>query len=667
MAAAETMNRPCLTAGLAVVVGAAGAIPLLAAPPSAEAPAPFRFHVEDLYLETDFSADRSREKSGKQSPSTTTDQFELQPLLGMTSGGSVYHPNLLNYHFTVEFGLNWQTTHQSTRRDTASTELLQRYHGTITLLSGKPYSTSVSADRDESNRSYDFYKTVQVTSDRYSLQTGYSAGPVPVSLGATHYAENELDPVRPTQTTDDTLTGSAQNTHNNGHGNADLNYTYDKFTRIDGSLSSQTGIRQNIRLADREHCGAQDWIQLNSLLNYNQITGTVAPNDSLLFDETLQLQHGPRLSTGYEYGLNYNSAGAADSLDHRGRLSLEHRLYDNLTSTLDLQGDTLTSRSPGNTLNSSTYGAGFSEQYTRHLSTWGNLTLGYNGRYDRQNRQASGASLPVVNESHVLTDGVTTFLSQPFVAVSTIVVTDPTETIRYQEGLDYQLASHGPLTEIRRIASLTSRIPNGGAVLIDYTAALQPSANYDTLANSLNIRLGFWHNHFGVYGRWSSTEYNGAKELVLRTVDTKTVGVDTTWQWFHASAEYETSASNLSPYDSYRLAETAQWQPIATASLNLSLDQSWTTFRDTQLHDVLYGAIFRSQFRLPYNLSWYVESGFHVEHGPNFSQEIESARTGLDWAIGKLTLKLDYQYSTQKQSVDMSERHYFTLRVRRSF
>ena len=614
MATAEAMNRPCLTAGLAVVVSAAGAIPLLAAPPSTEAPAPFRFHVDDLYLETDFSADRSREKSGKQSPLTTTDQLELQPLLGLSSGGSVYHPNLLNYHFTVEFGLNWQTTHQSTRRDTASTELLQRYHGTITLLSGKPYSTSVSADRDESNRSYDFYKTVQVTSDRYSVQTGYAAGPVPFSLGATHYAENELDPVRPTQTTDDTLTGSAQNTHNNGHGNADLNYTYDKFTRIDGSLSSQTGIRQNVSLADREHCGAQDWIQLNSLLNYNQISGTVAPNDSLLFDETLQLQHGPRLSTGYEYGLNYNSAGAADSLDHRGRLSLEHRLYDNLTSTLDLQGDTLTSRSPGTTLNSSTYGAGFSEQYTRHLSTWGNLTLGYNGRYDHQNRQASGQSLPVVNESHVLTDGVTTFLSQPFVEVSTVVVTDPTETIRYQEGLDYQLAGHGPLTEIRRIASLTSRIPNGGTVHINYTATLQPSANYDTLANTLNIRLDFCHNHFGISGRWSSTEYTGAKELVLRTVDTKTVGVDTTWQWFHASAEYETSASNLSPYDSYRLSETAQWQPIATASLNLSLDQSWTTYHDPQLHDVLYGAVFRSQFRLPYNLSWFVESRLPIQY-----------------------------------------------------
>ena len=62
-----------------------------------------------------------------------------------------------------------------------------------------------------------------------------------------------------------------------------------------------------------------------------------------------------------------------------------------------------------------------------------------------------------------------------------------------------------------------------------------------------------------------------------------------------------------------------------------------------------------------------VQGGVHLEHGPGYQQEIESARTGLDWTMGKLTLKLDYQYSTQRQSVDMSERHSFTLRVRRSF
>ena len=436
---------------------------------------------------------------------------------------------------------------------------------------------------------------------------------------------------------------------------------------MDDGFNTQTGVRQYVSLTDRERFGAQDWIQLNSLLNYNLLTGTVAPNASLLFDENLQLQHSPRVSTTYEYGVNNNSAGTADSLGQRGRFSVAHRLYDNLTSVFDLQGDTTTSRSPGSSLNSSSYGVGLSEQYTRHLSSWGNLTLGYNGEYDRQNRQANGQFLLVANESHVLTDGTTKFLNQPFVQTGTVVVTDPTGTIRYQVDLDYQLIAHGPLTEIRRIASLTSHIPNGGTVLVDYTATLQPSASYDTIANAVNFRLDFWNNHLGLFGHWSTIEYPGAQQLVLRTVDTKSIGLDTTWQWAHASAEYETSRSNLSPYDSYRLSESAQWQPCAGANLSLNLDQSWTTFRDTHLNDTLYGATVRSQFRFPNNLCWVVEGGVHVEHGPSYQQEIESVRTGLDWAVGKLTLKLDYQYSTQRYSTDMSERHLFSLRVRRSF
>ncbi len=666
MATTETMNRACLTVYLGLVVVGAGAVNLRAAQPAIEAPAPFRFHVEDLYLETDILAERTTEKTSVKVAKVTTDQFELQPLLGLSTGGSVYHPNLFNYHFNVEFGLNWQSVHQSPGRSTASTELLQRYHSAIGILSAKPYALSLTADRDESQRTYDFYKTVQVDSERFSVQTGYAAGPVPFSVGAAHSEEHEHDPVRPTQTTDDTLSFAAHNTHNADHGNTDLNYTYDKFTSKDGGFSTQSGIRQYVSLTDRERFGVKDWIQLNSLLNYNSLSGTFTPNDSLMFTENLQLQHTPRLNTSYDYGADYNTAGPSDSLGQRGRFSVGHRLYDNLTSALDLHGDTTTTHSPGSTLNSTSYGIGLNEQYTRHLSSWGNLTFGYNGRFDQENRQASGQFLRFI-ESHRLTAGVTTYLNQPFVQVGTVVVTDPTGTIQYREGDDYQLIVQGPLLEIRRIASLTSRITNGGAVLIDYTATLQPSANYDALAQGVNFRLDLWRNRLGLFGRWNKIEYRGAPQLVLRTVDSKSVGVDTTWQWLHASAEYETSDSNLSPYDAYRLTETAQWQPVGYVNLNLNLDQSWTTFRDTNLHNTLYGAVFRSQFRLPYNLFWMVEGGVHLEHGPGYQQEIESARTGLDWTMGKLTLKLDYQYSTQRQSVDMSERHSFTLRVRRSF
>ena len=206
------MNCTRITAWLGGLVIVAGVVPPLTAEPAPEVPAPFRFHVEDIYLETDLTAESDVEKSGNHSLAVRTSQLELQPLLGFGAGGSVYHPNLLNYHFNVEFGLNWQSVRQSPGRSASSTELLQRYHGAIALLGSKPYATSLAADRDESTRSYDFYRTVQVNRERYSVQTGYAAGPVPVSVGATHTEEHELDPVRPTQTTDDTLAVTAQNT-----------------------------------------------------------------------------------------------------------------------------------------------------------------------------------------------------------------------------------------------------------------------------------------------------------------------------------------------------------------------------------------------------------------------------------------------------------------------
>ena len=504
-------------------------------------------------------------------------------------------------------------------------------------------------------------------SEHYALRTGYADGPVPFNIGAMHSEEREIDPVRPTKTTESTLTFSARNVRNETRATTDLAYIYDELNRMDDGFNTQRGIRQSVNFLDTEKFGSGDWIRLNSLVTFNSLTESLAPNDTLLADESLQLEHTPALATSYDYGFTYSSSRQTDCYGNQGRAGVSYQLYDNLRSSFDLHGSTQNCDGPGSTLDTTTYGASLNEQYTRHLSDWGFLSAGYSGSYERNERTASGQTLTVVNEQHVLTDGIPVFLAQPLVQLSTVVVTDPTGTTLYQLGVDYELIARGPLTEIRRIAALTSQIPNGATVRIDYAATLQPSATYDTIANAANIRLDLWRNLFGLFARWSNIDYSGDSTLILRSIDTKTVGVDATWRWFHASAQYEYTDSNLTPVESWRLMQSAQWSPDEFVNLSLNANESWTTYRDTDTHDTTYTITARAQLQLAANLFWITEGGILIQDGPGFTQEIETARTSLDWFIGKLTLKLDYQYSTEKHNNDGAERHTFTLRARRTF
>lgn len=631
-----------------------------------EAPAPFRIRVVDTYFETDFDWENASQTREPGHRTTSTDRQVLQPLLGVGVAGSVYHPNLVSYHFNTELGLTWQQLSQRPGRDASSNSLLQRYHGLLEFVKAQPYATTIFADKEEIYRDYDFYSRVRVNSERFGLRTGYSTGPVPVSLSATHYEEREVESGRPSHTVEDTLAFAAHNARRTG--NTDLNYTYNDFTRTDDGFRPQLGLRQTINALDVENFGRQDWIQLHSQANYSSLTRSLAPNDTLLIAENLQLQHSPRLNTYYTYDFNNTGTGNSTSRSHQLRAGLGHQLYDNLSSGLELHGNTGDSTGPaGSALSSWQYGVSLNEQYFRHLGTWGLLTVGYSGRFDRDERQAAGQFINIVNESHRLTDGIIVYLNQPLIDITSIQVTDPTETIPYRQYEDYDIIQRGPLIEIRRAAGLLCRIPPGGQVLVSYTYTLQPSANYTTIGNAGNFRLDLWNRQLGFYGRWNTTDYRGASQLILRNLDTKVLGLDATWRWFHANAEYEISDSNLSPYDSLRLVETVQWQPTMWSLLTLNLDESWTTYRDTHQHSTFYNAVARGQFRLPYNLSWTITAGTHLERAPSTRQDLQSIGTGFDWAVGKLTLKLDYQYSTESRKTETSARHVLSFRARRSF
>ena len=53
--------------------------------------------------------------------------------------------------------------------------------------------------------------------------------------------------------------------------------------------------------------------------------------------------------------------------------------------------------------------------------------------------------------------------------------------------------------------------------------------------------------------------------------------------------------------------------------------------------------------------------------GESFDGDFATCRAGLDWAAGKLTVKLEYEFNDESHLTDSQDRNYVFLRVRRDF
>ncbi|MCX6886688.1 MAG: hypothetical protein NTX27_16805 [Verrucomicrobia bacterium] len=628
-------------------------------------PKAFRMQFTEQYLQTDLEFDRETQQVSDPPTSVIRQRLMVQPVVGLGVGGSVYHPNLLQYKLNTELGADWQETRQDPGGSASSLDFLQRYHGSIDLLQLKPYTVNLFADKDITYRDYDFFSRVRVESQRCGGRTGYSAGPVPFSVTAQHYDEVIVDDRRPAELTEDTITLNAQSMRRSDAARTQLSYNLDRFYRVDDGFSQQRGLNQNLSLIDNEGFGDDSWITLNSLGNYNSVAETTQPTERLLLQENLRLQHSSKLRSFYEYAFDTASAGPSDSISHQGRAGLGYEPTETYSATWDLHGIRSSATGLDSFSDTCRYGTSLDQQYNRPLNAWSSVMLGYNGRIDREERTSSGQMIGIMDESHVLTDGTTTFLNQPGATASSVHVTDKNQTITYIEGLDYRIIQHGSLLQIERITG--GKITPGQEVFVDYDAQLQPSARYYSYDNNLLFRYDLWKGLLGFYGRWSILDYIGGDDLMLRWLNSKTVGVDSTWKWLRTGAEYELADSNLAPYERARLFQSIQFQPNQNSNVGLEFDQNWTHFQDTGMSQNSYGFILRYQERLTEHLSWNSEGGVRIDRGYTNDRDTGVGRLGLDYAIGKLAVKFGYEYGRESQPATLSQRHHFYLRIRRSF
>jgi hypothetical protein len=639
---------------------------LQAAMPAPVAPRLLTLRPHGIYIGMEGEFDHETRTTADGRFSTSVDRSYLAPLVGGGIRGSIYHPNLFQYDFLGEGGYAWQDLNGSsdagTRFDRTENGWLARYNANTLILSEKPYASSFNATKSRTFRELDFFNRVTVDSESYSGRSGYSAGPVPFSVTFTHMEEVQSDAFVDTSLNQDTIELRAQNKRREKNV-TDFLYTYGNYVRETENLFNDEGTYHTASLNDVEYFGRDDRMVLTSALTFHDVDSTTLPSTDFRATENLSIEHSKTVQTLYDGTFSYYSSGPVDSLANFARAAVRHQLYESLTSTFDVHGDHLDTSSTDASQEVWRYGIGLSEGYTKRVSTWGRLTMGNNARLDREDRDTEGGLISILNEQHVLRDGQTVFLNQPNV-VTVLSVTD-SAGIPFAPGLDYELIDHGALTEIRRI--LTSpRLLNGTIVLVDYSAQSQPSGAFYTFSDQFQFRLDFFKGLFGIYSRLGWVENTDTERFVLEDSFTSQSGVDASWRFARAGAEYETRDSNLISYNAVNVFESFFFEPTDAMSLNLDFRQRWARFQNND-NITDYSFIARWHWRLSSYLFFTAEGGIRFEEGNTIDQRLATARSEMNFNMGKLRVLLGYQFNNDDVRGELREKHFVYLRAKRYF
>lgn len=595
------------------------------------------------------------------------DTSSLNPAVELGMQGSLYHPNFFDFNLLMRDGLYWEDMKADDGRDPYHRRgdlFVQNYDLNIAMLKEEPYAVSPFASRHILDRDYDFFTRVKVDSEQYGTRAGYNAGLIPFGVTVSHRDETVDDQARPSSSSDDTLSFSAQNTRGSDNSTT-IDYWYDEFSRRDGELAPQEGREHSVHATDTERFGRENRSSLRSALAYNYRDYWQDTSESTGLRERLALQHSKTLHSAYDYTFDSRREGASSSDDHSGRVALGHKLYESLYSTFDVHGADNHASADDYSYDNRIYGVGIDEQYTKRLSTWGRLNLGYTGLRDRHEQSDSGAALAIVAESHVLTDGQTTFLNRARPDLATIRVMDSRGIVTYRESLDYLVIPRGDRVEIRRVTG--GAIPNGGTVTVNYTAAAQPQATYDTQSDGYSARMEFLEGLLGVYGRLHTVRNDGAPPATAENVDDRTIGMDVSWGYLRAGAEYEDYESNVTPYRAIRFFQAVSCPIDRISQLGLDATETKSSYPDANREEESYQVIGRYHVRLLPSLGCGIEGGVHIDQGPGIDRNMKTARANLDFRVGQLSLAVSYDIMNEVYLDNNRDRQSIHVSAQRSF
>ncbi len=406
-------------------------------------------------------------------------------------------------------------------------------------------------------------------------------------------------------------------------------YEFDDRTAPDQDYESQQA-----RLNNNFRWGKNS--SLSSQLEYFNREGFKA-EEKISVNESLRLQHKRNLSTSYGY--NYQSLHrTTDTETHRGNFGLNHRLYQNLDTSLNLSG----SSTQSDVFQQNRYDASLDFRYRKLIRPGLQFSANLGGGYNVVDR--TGGQLDFTESPSVPATGIVV-LAQRYLLWPTIVVTAP-GCNPCLDGTDYLVEdAGGDFTQLR--IPVGSPINIGDTITVDY-AYQPPTAEFYGIPYRVGIRLGyggfaFYHNTSGE----DRTYVSGPDPDAAGDQRTDRTGIvwNRTWGRNRASAAAERiyTVSTDRATTEYLLRQSLDYVIAPSATLYASLSQ--TFLKDGTDSDAYSGDL---------SVVWFAARGLSVTPSlsafrrtvdPGGTDSFVKAGVDVNWKWRRLDANLHYDHT----------------------
>jgi hypothetical protein len=432
-----------------------------------------------------------------------------------------------------------------------------------------------------------------------------------------------------------------------------------------GELSRTQNLIHRVDFHNTVYFDKERQYNLNSRMSWHAQKGSSQFRRAEMVEGlSFRLPYQLRLSASFNL---YNLKDPVQVWDQkRSRVELEHRLYKSLTSKVYLEYSHIRQSAELDHIESDLRG-GLDLKYTKKIPT-GSLNLAY--RYFRQGYRAEGPEghIRIFQEEHMLTDGLITTLSKPYVDVASVVVRDLTGAVVYQPDFDYQLFERGGYTELQRIPG--GLIADGTTVLVDYTYRQPGDYSYVAGNHQFTASVILLNRFVELYYRYEVQDYPKREEVELLTLDYHTqhlYGIRLDARWARGGIESDHFQSNIIPYTMMRYYLDLNWS--FQSKLQVTCNGTVRDYRkiageDDQQYVSLSGKVI---YGLRPGMKLSFQAGYLNQRGENIDLNLLTGRMEFLSVFNKLELRTGLEVYRREYEASNFEFRGAYLRLTRRF
>lgn len=627
------------------------------------------FHIERPKLGVDFSF-RYEDDQRDGAVTTSSSNTAFSERLDIETEGWVYHPALLQY--TLIFSPKWDQSYRRSGDEGTdrSRSFLEGYLTKFTILPYKPYTLTLYGAKYMSTLYSTFAEQTRRETDVFRAILDLKYQTLPTALSYNH---NENRQTGFFSSTDKENSVRMDTKYDRHAGDTRLSSLYsDRITSQRGTSFST--LIKDVTLQNSYSFSEDKTASLNTSLVLRDTQSNFSSSRILNWADSLSLRHSKKLNTNYSVRYERNDMGKTGRREFKGiGFGLDHLLYENLTTSLDLEG----TRNQSQSGRESNYTAGLIWNYSRSIP-WGRLGANMGHTYRNFDLNLVSEFISITDEPVNLRFGEITLLANELIQLDSIEVTEKSEfdgsgTI-FTPGIDYEITKIGNSVRITcinggNIDGPTDKCNSGAAVFVHYKYLNKPPFDYYVFDSAYGVNASLW-DMLDLYYRISRSKQHflrGVRPDTLTASYGQFAGATLTWKWSKTVIDFSDNRSSSVSIKTWRASETISANLTERLFISVSGSTGQSTIKETGGTDKANDFRINLQRIISDNSFLTVESFWNTLSGPAVKTDEKGFSSVYQWFYGIYHGDISYTFSDEKDKISDEGRlnHVFLVNVKR--